>query len=101
MAAGDFWDLNLSEIVEIIDKHQEKRNKHAEYESRERWEIARWQTYFMLMPHLKKNTIRKPSDLQKFPWDKDAEVLHLPKEKVFTAEDNQWFERMKMIAPKV
>lgn len=35
------------------------------------WERTRWQTYILLQPHIKANSLRKPSDLIKFEWEKE------------------------------
>ena len=50
--------------------------------SRDMWSAMRWQTYNLMcvsMADLKKAGIYKPTDLIKFPWDKDeAAVGNLP-----------------------
>ena len=36
--------------------------------------MMRWQTWYLLQPHVKQNTIRKPEDLATFPlWEKEDE----------------------------
>ena len=37
-------------------------------------DMMRWQTWYLLQPHVKSNTIRKPEDLATFPlWEKEDE----------------------------
>jgi len=53
--------------------------KKFEMESRERWELTRWQTYLLLQPHSDKGKLNNVKQLAVFPWeqpDKEAkEVL--------------------------
>ena len=49
------------------------------YNRRERgmWSATRWQTYYLMsvsMADLKKAGINKPTDLMKFPWEKEADI---------------------------
>ena len=49
------------------------------YNRRERgmWSATRWQTYYLMsvsMVDLKKAGINKPTDLMKFPWEKEADT---------------------------
>ena len=49
------------------------------YNRRERgmWSATRWQTYYLMsvsMADLKKAGINKPTDLMKFPWEKEVEI---------------------------
>jgi hypothetical protein len=41
------------------------------------WEVARWQSVFILQPHLKKGRTLKPTDLAQFPWE-EKHVHALP-----------------------
>ena len=37
-------------------------------------DMTRWQTWYLLQPHVKPNTIKHPEDLATFPlWEKDEE----------------------------
>lgn len=36
------------------------------------WEVARWQSVFILQPHMKKGKSVKPKDLAVFPWEADT-----------------------------
>lgn len=49
------------------------------------WEIARWQSYLMLMPYTKKGTTMTPKSLVRFPWEEEEKV------ELFEGEDLEWF----------
>lgn len=92
--------MNLKEVVSVINSYQNYEQQKIEYESRQTWEVARWQAFLSMLPHVKKNALKKPTDLAKFPWD-EVQSVHIDKDKIFTEEDNAWFERMKKIPPKI
>lgn len=95
MRPADFWTSTVREIISIIEVCHTKK----EEENRTQWEIARWQSFINILPHVdkKKGGVKKPSDLALFPWESNlvSPAQHLPKEEVFTEEDNAWFEKMK------
>ena len=92
--------MNLKEVSAIINSHRTSQEKKAEYEVTVSWEIARWQAFITMLPHVKKNSIKRPTDLAVFPWDQATKAVHIPKEEIFTEEDNEWFEKMKSIPLK-
>lgn len=60
------YDLEYWEIVLIVRGYFRK--------SREMWSATRWQTYNLMcvsMADLKKVGIYRPTDLIRFPWEKD------------------------------
>lgn len=49
--------------------------------TREMWSATRWQTFYLMsvsMADLKKAGIYRPSDLIKFPWEKDEPEGNMP-----------------------
>lgn len=49
--------------------------------TREMWSSTRWQTFYLMsvsMADLKKAGIYRPSDLIKFPWEKDEPEGNMP-----------------------
>ena len=49
--------------------------------TREMWSATRWQTFYLMsvsMADLKKAGIYRPSDLIKFPWEKDEPEENMP-----------------------
>lgn len=49
--------------------------------TREMWSATRWQTFYLMsvsMADLKKAGIYRPSDLIKFPWEKDDPEGNMP-----------------------
>lgn len=67
MATTELYTLELREFYAIYEGWM----KRQEQLSRERWEIARWQSGVSIMPHI---TTQKPLfELLPLPWDK-AEV---------------------------
>lgn len=54
--------------------------KKYDLESRERWEMTRWQTFLLMKVHDTKNRLKSPQDLVLFSWEKreqskNAEIL--------------------------
>ena len=64
MSVQSFWQSSPADIYHFI---KEARRKE-ESELQRAYEIARWQSRFVLMPHVGKKTIRL-EDLGVFPWE--------------------------------
>jgi hypothetical protein len=43
-------------------------------EQRSEWERTRWQTFILLQPSVKANSLRNPKDLICFPWEQPENV---------------------------
>ena len=41
---------------------------------KQEWERTRWAVWYGLQPHIKKGTLRKPTDLGRFPWERGSTV---------------------------
>ena len=88
MSPEAFWDLLPREF--FLKQHG--FNAMMDRKDRNDWEMVRWQTAFLLQPHMKKGKQLKPTSLIKFPWfnfplllnqtDGDSEFFLL-KESVF------------------
>lgn len=66
LSPTSFYDMTLPEFLLAA------QGFHDLEENRERnhWERTRWLATLMLQPHAKKGTRMKPTDIAKFPWDK-------------------------------
>lgn len=66
MAPTELYALELREFYAIYEGWERRQ----EQLSRERWEIARWQSGVSIMPHI---TAQKPlAELLPLPWDKEV-----------------------------
>ena len=63
---ADFWRLTIDEYAVIQNGFYE----HQSELQRTEWERIRWQTFVMLQPHVKPNSLKRPTDLIKFSWEK-------------------------------
>ena len=48
-----------------------------EAQDRAEWERIRWQTCYLLQPHLSKNKTLRPTDLLRFDWEKDTSDIDI------------------------
>lgn len=64
----DFWKLTLKEYILIAKGYYEVKSE----EYKHTWEVARWQAFINLQPHIKKNSISNPLDLIKFEWENNT-----------------------------
>ena len=64
MSVQSFWQSSPADIYHFIKEARKKE----ESEVQRAYEIARWQSRFVLMPHAGKKTIRL-QDLGVFPWE--------------------------------
>jgi len=64
MSVQSFWQSSPADIYHYIKQARKKE----EGELQRAYEIARWQSRFVLMPHAGKKTIRL-QDLGVFPWE--------------------------------
>ena len=69
---------------------QEAYCKSKELNSREKWELARYNAYFGLLPHQGKGKNLEPTDLGKFEWER-KEAGERP---TYTKEEELFFEKM-------
>lgn len=51
--------------------------KKYDLESRERWEMTRWQTFLLMKIHDTKNRLKTPKDLVCFSWEKNEQTKNL------------------------
>lgn len=101
MPISDFWDCELWELAAYINGSY----KRQEALTRERWEIARWQSFFGVVPHVdsKKSSIQSPKDLITFPWEESEEKREVTKEEasaIFEKWDKKAATNPKMIEVK-
>ena len=65
------YEVSFWEVRRIIKGYRMRQRTFCD--------MMRWQTWYLLQPHVKPNTIKKPSDLATFPlWEKqdEDEVKH-------------------------
>lgn len=60
-----FYSMTTEELFCAI--HGARRV--IEMQERSEWERMRMQTFYLLQPQVKKNSLRKPTQLMKFDWD--------------------------------
>lgn len=71
LSADGFWDATPAEINWMYFGEKERR----EEQERGDWERARFTGYLAFAPHAGKNSkVKKPSDLVKFSWEREAEI---------------------------
>ena len=69
-----FYEMTFEELRAMSDG---KRNQD-EAQAHMLWEIARWQNYYALAPHIKKGRRFTMRDVQVFPWEKKQIERELP-----------------------
>lgn len=57
------YDIAFWEVRRIIKGYRKRSQTFCE--------MLRWQTWWYLQPHVKKDSIRKPAELATFPWEKE------------------------------
>jgi hypothetical protein len=87
MNPDEFWNMLPREF--FLKQHG--FNDQVERNERNQWEMIRWQTAYLLQPHMKKGKKMKPTDLIKFPWEEKksksrAEILKNRKEMEYYAK---------------
>jgi hypothetical protein len=61
------YEVSFWEIRRIIKGYRMRQRTFCD--------MMRWQTWYLLQPHVKPNTIKTPSDLATFPlWEKEEEA---------------------------
>lgn len=70
MSPDAFWDLLPREF--FLKQHG--FNAMMDRKDRNDWEMVRWQTAFLLQPHMKKGKQLKPTSLIKFPWEEKTSL---------------------------
>lgn len=74
MKSDEFWRMSWREFsLKSLGHNERKLNLY-----RERWEQIRWQTLYLLNPHIKR-PIRTAQRLIKFPWEK-SEATYMTRE---------------------
>lgn len=61
MAPSEFWRCTVTEVILFMEGWREGQH--------ERIEMDRTWTFLGLLPHVKKNSLKKPVDLIRFPWE--------------------------------
>jgi hypothetical protein len=94
LSADEFWDMQYNELIVRNIAYQNKRESGI----RHQYEIARWQTWLLIQPHIdsKKSKINTPQDLMKFAWDQEASQEDLLEMKA-TPEQIELFEKLDII----
>ena len=67
LSANDFWDMQYNELMMRHHAYSDK----LESSFKRDYELARWQCWMILQPHLdsKKGDIKSPNDLIAFAWE--------------------------------
>lgn len=65
---SEFWDLLPRQFFLM----QKAYHKKVEQKTIESWEQTRWLAAVMMQPHMKKGARIKPTDIAKFPWEKNT-----------------------------
>lgn len=81
MSPTCFWSCSLWEVIAAIEGQRIKEERTM----RNFWEMFRFSAFYSLMPHAKKNTLKRPRDIASFPWD--VAPKSLKKEEVKTLFD--------------
>lgn len=69
-----FYDMTFDELKVMANgKRKQDESKAQMY-----WEIARWQNYYALAPHIKKGRQFTMRDIAVFPWEKKRIERTLP-----------------------
>lgn len=66
MTKSDLYSLTFREFHNKLKGFSELEESRQQIE----WERIRWQTFQLAVFHAKKNSLKKPQDLIKFPWEK-------------------------------
>lgn len=78
LSPKEFWESTPVEICNALDFSHKLR----EEEIRDRWDIMRLQTFYLININLDKNNqLSDPEDLIKFPWDE---------KKIKSVEEPDW-----------
>lgn len=67
--------LSEREFLNTTPRYFYYRNKGFDGLQLEQWERTRMQAFYSFLPHTKKNTVRRPSDLFRLPSDADYTEL--------------------------
>lgn len=68
MQPSAFWECTLWEVLTAIEGYEINVVRRD-------WEIARFNTFYALLPHTKKNRLKRMTDVCRFPWDALPERL--------------------------
>lgn len=71
VSVGEFWGLKFWEAVTALDgamKWQERKKQII-------FEAARMSSFYSMLPHTKKNALKKFTDLIEFSWDQKSKPL--------------------------
>lgn len=66
MSIADFDAMTFSQFQNAVAGYEKK----VERQEQQAWEQSRWQIWGILLPHQKKNSNLKPTDIQQFSWEK-------------------------------
>ena len=85
------YDLTYSDLL-LIERGYDRR-------CRQMWSAARWSTFYIMSSfagsdNMKQNGITAPTDLLKFPWDKER-VIITENEQNQLMKEIEAFNRMK------
>jgi hypothetical protein len=71
VSIGEFWQLQFWEATAILEGAMEWHNRRTQVI----FEAARMSAFYAMLPHTKKNALKKFTDLIEFAWDKKAKSL--------------------------
>ena len=95
LTPSEFYDMTFQELKIMA----EGKRRSDENQMRAMYEVARFQSVYVLQPHMKKGKKLKLTDIAKFPWEVD-ENLPTP-EKIAAARAamyEKWGEGKKIIS---
>jgi len=69
---SEFCELSPRILSLLIVGFQKAKQEKEVSKFRLDWERIRWQTYILMLPHQKKNSKLKASDLIEFPWEVES-----------------------------
>lgn len=80
--------MQYNELMVFYDAYRDKKDAEIKHS----YNIARWQAYILLQPHIdtKKGNLRSPKDLVRFDWD----IEPAPQNKEVTEEQKALMDRM-------